>query len=75
MAWRSNEVNTEPFNIIEAIIDGMHLQFAAVAGTGIYHSDCQAFAEDFGNLAVEFRYVWEGGRIAVGEGFGLAAGF
>jgi hypothetical protein len=47
---RGDEVEAKPLDIVEAVVQGMHLQLAAVAGTGIDHPDRPAPAEDAGHF-------------------------
>ena len=55
MARRGDETQTEPFDIVEGIVEGVDLEFAAVARTGIDFANGQRPAEALSRDAFERR--------------------
>jgi hypothetical protein len=45
MSGGRNETDTETLDIIEGVVERVHFEFAAVAGSGIDGADRQAVAE------------------------------
>ena len=53
MARAGDELDAQPFEVVDGVVDGVDFQFAAIARTGVDLADGECLAQDVEDLALD----------------------
>jgi hypothetical protein len=74
MPRRGDKVDSKAFNVVETVVERVHLQLTSVTRTRIHHADSQTPSECCCNVALTFPAQLHDILISFTDGFGQTPG-